>query len=460
MESGSRLLHADHALTPSGWQRGVTVRIGEDGRIASVVAAQAPEDGAQPVGILVPAPGNLHSHTFQRAMAGLTERRGPDPRDTFWTWRVQMYRFLDVLTPEQVGAIAAQSFVEMLEAGYASVAEFHYLHHRPGGGAYDTLAELSGRIAGAASETGIGLTLLPVLYSRGGVDGRALAGGQLRFGSGLDRFAALVEGAERMVAAAGPDARLGLAAHSLRAVRPEDLGTLAALRPRDPLHLHIAEQTGEVEAIRASYGAPPVRWLMDHCDIDPRWCLIHATHMTPEETGALAASGAVAGLCPVTEANLGDGIFAGLRYVAEAGRWGIGTDSNIRIGLTEELRSLEYSQRLAHRGRAMLAAQDRSTGRTLFDAMAAGGAQALGRAGGAITPGHWADLVALDPEDLDLAGLRGDAILDAWIFAAGDRAVRDVWSAGRHMVRRGRHVDRDRIAENYRRAIQALRAAL
>lgn len=451
-------IHTGRALLPDGWARDVAVTV-EDGRIAAVTRGTSPA-GATGVGVLLPAPANLHSHSFQRAMAGMTESRGPSGSDSFWTWRELMYRFLDRLGPDDVEAIAGMVFVEMLEAGYAAVAEFHYLHHGVGGVPYGNPAELSARIAAAAAETGIGLTLLPVLYMQGGTDGRELAGGQRRFGNGPDAYARLLEGAEAAVVAVGPDARTGVAPHSLRAVPVEALTDLAALRPGSPIHMHIAEQEAEVREVLATHGATPVRWLLEILDVGPRWCLIHCTHMTPEETAGLARSGAVAGLCPVTESNLGDGIFDGARFLEEGGRFGIGSDSNIRIALSEELRTLEYSQRLRDRARAMLAGAERSAGRTLFESAAAGGAQALGRESGAIRVGAWADLVALDAGALAVAGLDGDAVLDGWIFAGDDRIVADVWSAGRHVVRDGRHIGRDRAEARYRETISRLRDAL
>jgi formimidoylglutamate deiminase len=452
-------IHAERALLPDGWAREVAVTV-EDGRIAQVSPGAAPDAEAQGAAILLPAPANLHSHAFQRAMAGMTEARGPEGRDSFWTWRQLMYRFLERLGPDDVETIAALVFVEMLEAGYAAVAEFHYLHHGPGGVPYADPAELSARIAAAAAETGIGLTLLPVLYCQGGTDGRPLQGGQRRFGNGMDAYVRLLEGAERAVALGGPDARIGTAPHSLRAVPVEALTDLAQLRPDAPLHMHIAEQEAEIAEVLATHGATPVRWLLEIQDVCPRWCLIHCTHMAPEETAGLARAGAVAGLCPITESNLGDGIFDGARFAAEGGRFGIGSDSNIRIALSEELRTLEYAQRLRDRARAVLAGPARSTGRTLYERACAGGAQALGRDAGAIRPGAWADLVALDGQALAVAGLDRDALLDAWIFAGDDRLVRDVWSAGRHVVRGGRHIARDRVEARYRTALARLRAAI
>lgn len=455
MVTAMNMLWAETALTPDGWQKNVRVEIGADGIITSVTP-DAPALGARHA-ILLPAPVNLHSHAFQRAMAGLTERRGPDPRDSFWTWRQLMFRFLDQLAPDDIEAIAAFVQMEMLEAGYAAVAEFHYLHHRPGGAPYDDLSELSGRIAAAASATGIGLTLLPVLYQVGGCDGRPLGPGQIRFGNDPDGFARLVAGARKALAALPADARLGIAPHSLRAVTPDGLAAAIAMAGDGPLHMHLAEQVAEVEEVEAAYGARPVPWLLDHAQVGPRWCLIHCTQMLPDETLALAATGAVAGLCPITESSLGDGIFDGVRFIGAQGRFGIGSDSNIRISLSEELRTLEYSQRLRDRSRAALARADASTGRVLFSGAAQGGAQAAGRASGAIAPGHLADLLALDGNAVDLIGKQGDTILDAFIFAGDDRMVRDVWSAGRHLVREGRHRDHEAITRRYAATLRRLR---
>ncbi len=393
-------------------------------------------------------------------MAGMTERRGPDPRDSFWTWRQLMFRFLDHLTPDDVHAIAAFVQMEMLEAGYAAVAEFHYLHHQPGGIPYENLSELSESIISAASQTGIGLTLLPVLYQQGGCDGRALGPGQIRFGNDIDRFARLHDGATRALARLPPDATIGLAPHSLRAVSREGLASAAALSPDRPIHMHLAEQQAEVDELIAAYGARPTEWLLANAEVDARWCLIHCTQMTPAETQALAATRAVAGLCPITEASLGDGIFDAPRYLAAGGRFGIGSDSNIRIALAEEMRSLEYSQRLRDKGRAILATPDRSTGRVLYDGITQGGAQAAGRASGAIAPGLWADLLALDGSHTDLLSLTGDQILDTWVFAGDDRMVDALWSAGRRLVTEGRHPEHAAIAAAYRKTLSSLRSRL
>ena len=461
-----KMLFAERALLAGGWARDVRVTLGDDGRIGAVEAdTQAGAGDERLAGrILLPAPANLHSHAFQRAMAGMTEARGPDSRDSFWTWRSLMYRFVGALTPDDVEAIAAQVQVEMAEAGYAAVGEFHYLHHQPGGGAYADVAEMAARVAAAAAETGLGLTLLPVLYLRGGCDGRAPEGGQTRFAcQDIDAFARLVEGAAAAVGSLGPDARTGVAPHSLRAVPPELVREAATLRPGDPVHIHAAEQVAEVEEVSAAHGRPPVAVLLEQAGLDARWCVIHATHMQPGETQGLARSGAVAGLCPITESNLGDGIFDGVRFRAAGGVFGIGSDSNIRISLAEELRTLEYSQRLGARSRAVLAGPGStgsgSTGRVLFEGAVAGGARACGRDAGAIEAGRLADLMTLDGEALALAGLDGDMALDGWIFAGDDRAVCDVWSAGRRLVVDGRHYASAAVEARYRAVLARLRDA-
>ncbi len=442
---------AETALLQGGWAADVAVDVA-GGRIVRV-ATGAPQKGRR-VAALLPAPVNLHSHAFQRAMAGLTEVRGQGP-DSFWTWRSLMYRFLEHLTPEDTEAIAAFVHMEMAEAGFAAVAEFHYLHHAPGGTPYANRAEMGARIVAASHTSGLGLTLLPVLYSQGGCDGRALAGGQLRFGNDLDGFAALLGALPTLPA----DGVLGVAPHSLRAVSPDALADVARLRPGAPVHIHAAEQMAEVEEVRAHLGARPVEWLLGQ-GLDGRWCLIHATQMEPWETESLAASGAVAGLCPMTEANLGDGIFDGARYLAAGGRIGVGSDSTVLVSLTEELRLLEYGQRLRDRARAVLAAPGQSVGRRLYDAVCMGGAQAAGRQSGAIRVGDWADLVALDMDNPALAERAGDGLLDAWIFAAPRPVVAEVWSAGRHIVTGGRHVARDGIVAGWRAALSRLKARM
>ena len=448
------------ALLPDGWHDNVLVSI-EAGRLAAVELQPSPEAvaGAEPIaGVTLPAIGNLHSHTFQRGFAGLTERRGA-AEDHFWTWRAAMYRFVGLLTPDDVEAIAAQAFVEMLEQGFSAVAEFHYLHHRPDGRPYDDPAEMAGRIAAAAEATGIGLTLLPVFYAHAGFSGQPPAPGQRRFVCDLAGFEQVVEGA-RQVLRTMPEARLGVAPHSLRAATLDEIAALVRHHPEGPIQIHVAEQEVEVADCIAATGARPVEWLLANAPVGARWCLIHATHMTQTETEALARSEAVAGLCPVTESNLGDGIFPATAYAEAAGRFGVGSDSNVLISLQTELRTLEYSQRLRDRARNRLAGPERSTGRSLYDSAAAGGAQALGRPHGAIAAGQIADLLVLDPRQAALYGRRGDNLLDAWVFAAPHPAIEAVYVAGRRVVEHGRHPARDAVADRFRRSMDRLASAL
>lgn len=451
------VIWAKTALLAGGWAKNVRLDIAA-GRIAKITVDAAP--AGQSVPILLPAPANAHSHAFQRALAGLTEKRGPNPNDSFWTWRALMFRFLDALTPEQVQAIAAFVQMEMLEAGFATNVEFHYLHHRPGGAAYDDLGEMSARIAAAAECSGIGLTLLPVHYQYGGCDQRPLGPGQARFGTDLDQFAALHTRAGEILQALPKDSVLGLAPHSLRAVGRPALNQMKTLAAGGPVHMHLAEQTAEVDEVAAAWGARPVEWALAQLEIDPQWCMIHCTQMMPHETRALAQSGAVAGLCPLTEASLGDGIFDALGWLENDGAMALGSDSNIRISLAEEMRQLETTQRLRDRSRAALATPGKSTGRRIFDAICAGGAQAAGRGPGALTEGAWADLLALDDQHVDLAGVCGDTILDSFAFAGDSQMVRDVWAAGRHVVQNGAHKHRHEITRAYAAAVAPLRSGL
>ncbi|MGZ2257505.1 formimidoylglutamate deiminase [Roseobacter sp. A03A-229] len=450
-----QIIHAKQALTPEGWQADLEVVIPQNGRIETVGPTTQPF--THRVDLLMPAPMNLHSHAFQRAMAGLTEARGLDPSDSFWSWRRLMYRFLDQLTPAHVEAITALVFMEMLEAGYAAVAEFHYLHHDVGGTPYGNLAEMSERIVAAATVTGIGLTLLPVHYQYGGCDLRALQGGQQRFGNDIDRFLTLHGAATTLMANGPADYTMGVAPHSLRAVDPVGLRALIDEAGSGPIHMHLAEQVAEVDEVQAHRGARPTEWLLANHTVDERWCMIHCTQMTDAETTALAQSGAVAGLCPITESSLGDGIFNGTTFLEAGGRIGFGSDSNIHISLFDELRTLEYSQRLRDRSRAALATPEKSTGRVLFEAAAQGGAQAGARDGGRIETGALADLLGLESDNAWLCNRTGDALLDSLIFGGGGPScIRDVWSAGRHVVQAGRHVQRDRIVKAFKTTMAEL----
>jgi formiminoglutamate deiminase len=446
------MLWFESALLPDGWREGVRFTLAE-GRIVRVETGAEPAPDDERHAIAIPGLCNVHSHGFQRGMAGLAETRGP-VGDNFWTWREVMYRFLDRLDPADVEAITALAYVEMLEKGFTRVGEFHYLHHDPSGAPYADIGELSWRIAAAAQETGIGLTLLPVFYAHSNFGGLPPVPGQRRFINGVDDFARIVEQC-RKAAASLPDGNVGIAPHSLRAVTPVELQEIAPLAENGPIHIHAAEQTKEVDDCLAWCGQRPVAWLLDNAEVDSRWCLVHATHLVESEIKGLAGSGAVAGLCPITEANLGDGIFPAESHLARNGHLGLGTDSNILIDAAGELRALEYAQRLHRRARNVLAsAEGQSTGRTLFDAALAGGAQALGISTYGLREGSSADIVSLDMNDASLAGRRGDATLDSWIFAGA--AIDCVWRHGRKVVTGGRHLARDGIRDRYCRIITRL----
>jgi formiminoglutamate deiminase len=449
-------LHFTSALLPEGWVKDVRVELA-DGRFSGVETNVPAAPADERLAVALPGMCNVHSHGFQRGMAGLTEFRGPEA-DNFWSWRTLMYRFVARMNPDDIGAISAQAYVEMLESGFTRVGEFHYVHHDPKGAPYANPAETAVQVAAAVTRTGIGLTLLPVFYAHGGFDGAPPQEGQKRFINGVDGYARLLEASRRIVRSVEA-ATIGVAPHSLRAVTPDELKQVLALLPQGPVHIHAAEQTGEVEQCVAWSGARPVQWLLDHADVDDRWCLVHATHMDGDEISRLAASGAVAGLCPVTEANLGDGIFPAPRYLRARGAFGIGTDSNVSIAVADELRQLEYSQRLRDHARNVVGAgDDRSTGRVLFERAIEGGARALGVPRAGIAPGAAADFVSLRADAVELAGRTGDALLDSFIFAGGRACIDGVWSAGRKVVTEGRHHDREAIGMKYRSTLERLLA--
>jgi formimidoylglutamate deiminase len=450
-ESGMAGIHAAHALTPEGWRTNVRLTLA-DGVFAAIEAGAAAEPGDEACAIALPGMPNVHSHAFQRAMAGLAEIRGQQA-DDFWTWREAMYRFALTMNPDQAQAVAAQLYVEMLEAGFTRVGEFHYLHHDKDGSPYAAPAEMAQRIAAAAEEVGIGLTLLPVFYAHSDFGALPPTPGQRRFVTSLDAYGRLLDDC-RAIASRIPGANAGVAPHSLRAVAPHELDALIGMARGGPIHMHIAEQTREVEACLAATGARPVDWLFDHAAPDQRWCLIHATHMTEGETTRLARSGAVAGLCPITEANLGDGIFNAPEFIAAGGAFGIGSDSNIEIGVARELRQLEYAQRLRLRARNVLARAGGSTGEALLQGAVAGGGRALDAPAG-IAPGRSADLVTLDMDHPALAGRAPGQCLDALIFA-GATAIDGVWVRGRKLVAGGRHRDRAPIARRFAQAMAEL----
>lgn len=442
-------IHARAALTPDGWRDDVRITCA-GGIVGSVEIGAAPQPGDDRCAVAVPGMPNLHSHAFQRAMAGRAQAAGATS-DSFWTWRVAMYEHALKMTPDDIEAVAARAYAEMLEAGCTRVGEFHYLHHDRDGRPYADVAELAARVCAASAQTGIGMTLLPVFYAHSDFGGAPPAPEQRRFVCDGDLFAALLEACRGLVGALD-GGRLGIAPHSLRAVSADALAQLVALAGEGPIHIHVAEQVREVEACLAATGARPVAWLLDNAPVDGRWCLVHATHMDAQETERLARSGAVVGLCPVTEADLGDGVCPARAYRDAGGRFGIGTDSNVRITLHGELRQLEYGQRLTQRARNVLAPPGGSTGRALLDAAGAGGAAALDVRYG-LAPGAPADVVALGGEAT--GWLAGDGLLDAWIFARGI-GVERVWARGRLVVRDGRHVARDAIDRRFAAAMRAL----
>ena len=445
-------IFAKEVLTPGGWVRDARIVI-EAGRIASVTADTKPAADDERHEIIVPGMSNVHSHAFQRAMAGLTEAPGPGS-DNFWSWRDLMYRFALSFEPDQIEAVAAQLYVEMLEAGFTRVGEFHYLHHAKDGGHYEDIAEHSSRIAAASRATGIGLTLLPVFYAHSQFGGQAPGEGQRRFINDVGSFGRLLAGAQKAVQTLN-HAKVGIAPHSLRAATMEEIDALQQLDFDGPIHIHIAEQVKEVEDCIAFSGKRSVEYLLENSDADGRWCFIHATHMTDAETIAMAGRGVVAGLCPITEANLGDGFFQAPLFLENGGAISVGSDSNVQIGVGAELRQLEYSQRPLHRARNVIASRGRSTGRTLFDASVAGGGRALMHET-AISSGMPADFVGLRPV-FDV-GFGEDRILDAWIFGDG-MTVDCVWVHGEKVVREGGHRDRERIGSRFSSAMRALLSA-
>ncbi|WP_421565849.1 formimidoylglutamate deiminase [Ochrobactrum sp. EDr1-4] len=446
----TQFIHAKQALLHTGWAENVRLGLAL-GKIASVEAGVEAKPGDEHHKVIVAGMPNLHSHAFQYGMAGLAERRGPSA-DSFWSWRDVMYKFALTMTPEQAEAVALRLYVDMLEAGFTRVGEFHYLHHDRDGTHYGNISEMADRIVSAAQNAGIGLTLLPVLYAHSSFGGAAPNEGQRRFINDEASFARLIEGCERSLS--GFDgAVLGVAPHSLRAVTPDELTFAAKLLPDAPVHIHIAEQVKEVEDCIAWSGQRPVEWLLDHQELSSRWCLIHATHMTDEETVRMTQAGAIAGLCPVTEANLGDGTFNATVFDANGGRFGVGSDSNVLIGIGDELRQYEYSQRLLHRARNVLAKNEGSTGRALFDGALTGGNIAMGREGDGLRQGASADFVSLDVERLPHA--KGDAVLDGWIFAGRARAS-DVWVRGAKQVEGGHHRLRDAAERAFQKVIGEL----
>jgi formimidoylglutamate deiminase len=447
---------AERALLPTGWANNVRFDVSPEGTLTRV-AADADSEGAELMsGPVVPGMPNLHSHAFQRAMAGLAEVAG-NPNDSFWTWRDLMYRLVGQISPEQLGVIARQLYIEMLKGGFTSVAEFHYVHQDTSGKPYADPAELALRVSEAASSVGIGLTLLPVLYSHSGFGGQPPNEGQRRFVHSTDSYLDL-QTRLRQIIKTQPAQAVGVCFHSLRAVTPQQISAvLAASDKQCPVHIHIAEQQKEVDDCLSWSGRRPLQWLYENVDVDQRWCLVHATHAEPDEVTLMARSKAVAGLCLTTEANLGDGIFPAVDYIAQGGRWGIGSDSHVSLSVVEELRWLEYGQRLRDQRRNRLYRSDQPmVGRTLYDAALVGGAQAMGQPVGALEVGKRADWLVLDGNDPYLATASGDGILNRWLFAGGDRQIRDVMVNGRWVVSDGRHADEEESSQAFAQVLREM----
>jgi formimidoylglutamate deiminase len=450
-----KAIHAAQALLPQGWADQVLIECDADGMVTRVTPETAAPAGAQIAqGPVLPGMPNLHSHAFQRAMAGLAEM-ALNPEDSFWTWRDLMYRLVGRLNPDQVEAIARYLYIDMLKGGYTAVAEFHYLHHDADGKPYADPTEMSQRVLAAAEATGIAITLLPVMYAHGGFGGKAPADGQRRFIHTTEQYLKLQDRLARDSAA--PGRRLGFCFHSLRAVTLDEIRAVLASSGDDrPVHVHIAEQQKEVDDCLAWSGQRPIQWLYDKVEVNERWCLIHATHAQADEVAAMVKSRAVAGLCPTTEANLGDGFFPAIDFADQGGRWGIGSDSHVSLSVVEELRWLEYGQRLkAERRNRLHGPATKHVAGYLYRAALDGGAQALGQKMGAIAPGRRADLVVLDGQHPLLAHVAGDDFLGRWLFAGLNRMVKDVMVGGQWVVQDGRHADEIEAGRAFAAAVKA-----
>lgn len=459
------ILEVEHLHQPDGWLSPGFVEIGDDGTILSVSATRPAESVDERLsGFGVPGLSNLHSHVFQRALAGRTEFvTDARAEDNLWTWRKEMYRLVDRLTPEAMEAVASLVYLEMLQFGMTGVCEFHYVHHQPGGNAHNNPAEMSDRVIAAASRTGLGVTMLPVLYAHGGI-GKPVEETQRRFVHSVDDYLHLIE-TLRSRRADHPHLQVGMALHSLRAVAPDEvhdaLSGLNAIDPAARIHIHVSETTHEVEEVKAGLGARPIQWLLDNTGLDERWCLVHATHMDAAEIAGSARSGAVAGICPLTEATMGDGFFALPEYHDHGGAWGIGTDSHYSTSTAEELRILEVGKRLELNRRNIIARPQADgtpvhSGRLLFDTALAGGERASAQGGGALVAGRRADLVMLDADSHGLLGHGPQTVLDAWILGGTQNPVRDVMVAGKWVIRDGHHPLAEDIRETWKRTAATL----
>lgn len=450
-------LFAKKILLASGWASNQTLTI-EAGVITDI--SQGFIEGAeQATGVVIPGMINCHSHAFQRAFAGFSEQ-GSEGKDSFWTWRSIMYKFIEQLSAEDAQVIATQLYIEMLKMGYTRVAEFHYLHHDITGENYPSLSAMAEAIFVAAKESGIGLTLLPVLYRFSGFGTQKPNSGQKRFINSVEQFNDLVSDCFE-IANAQVNTNIGIAPHSLRAVDKSSLSAavthVRSLDPKAPVHIHIAEQQKEVNDCLEHYGQRPVQWLLNNADLDKHWCLIHATHIDEKERKGIVASQAIAGICPTTEANLGDGIFPTDEFLVDNGTFAIGSDSHISVNPIEELRWLEYVQRLSKQQRALLAtSEQKSVGLNLWQRAARGGAQSTNSNTGELATGKQADLLVLDDSQLRLFAHDDNHLLDSVIFASQQNLVKDVMVNGQWHVRGGKHELEQDSADKFARLLAKL----
>ena len=450
-----KALFAQHALLPGGWQRDVLLQWDARGNFSAVQAGAVAAAGIPSARLVMPGMVNLHSHAFQRALGGLTEFAG-EAKDSFWTWRDLMYRFARHITPEQMEAIAAQLYSECLRHGYTALCEFHYVQRAPDGSMYPQVSETAQRVVAAARQAGIGITMLPVLYSWAGFGEQPLKPEQARFRTDARDVLQIIGELEPLRDA---QVEVGVAPHSLRAASVAQIREVLEHLPKArPVHIHIAEQQGEVRQALDFCGKRPVQYLYEQLPVDARWCLVHATHLTPDEVSAIARSGAVAGLCPTTEANLGDGLFPLESFLAQGGRFGVGSDSHVSQSAVEELRWLEYGQRLLQQRRNIaVAGGQRRVGDFLWQAALQGGAQAAGRPVGALAPGKRADLIVLDDDHPNLDGIDAPDVLGCFVFSGNDNLVRDVMVGGQWVVRGQKHVAQPAITARFKKTLAELR---
>jgi len=466
-------LYFSEGLLGDCWAKDICLTLDTDGMILSVASGCSVPEGVHVYGPVLPAMANLHSHAFQRAFAGLAEYKSTNPsggKSDFWSWREAMYGFAAHMTPGAQEIVAAALYVEMLKVGYSAVGEFHYLHNNH----LDQSLAMSDAMIAAADATGIALTHLPVFYEAADFGGKPPASAQIPFVHDRNEFCRLLQ---ILSARLSGRHQLGLAFHSLRAVAPDSfapiIDTLDKIDMRAPIHIHIAEQTAEVEACLAHSGKRPVEWLLDSQPVNERWCLIHATHVSKQEWQDIAQSGAIVGLCPTTEANLGDGLFPLSEFIEQGGKWGIGSDSHISIDTREELRLLEYGLRLARQERSVLAGAAGSEGTVdtgasvaghvgafLWGSAAQGGAKALGQPIGEIAVGKRADLIVLDKSKLAFAGAACGQIMDALVFAGQPNPITDVMVAGKWVIEGGKHKDEDQIFARYQDLVGTVAAAV